>query len=126
MANPTKMRIEENVRLEGARIVALYAELGQVGAERIISRALEDISVHLDAVQAAISLGEPAMLDLALGEIAYLTNEVGMTHLCRVTNDLRTCLRRDDQTAQQAVLARLLRLGARSLAAMQDLQNTRG
>lgn len=120
------MRIEEPVRLDAERLVALYAELGQVGAERVIALAMEDIALHLVAVKQAAQDRRREAFDRGLEEIILLAGQVGMAALVRVARDLKICAARRDRISQEAVLARLLRIGNRSLTAVWDIADMRG
>ena len=126
MSELRKMRIEEPVRLDAERLVALYAELGQVGAERVIALAMEDIALHLVAVKQAAQENRREVFDRGLEEIILLAGQVGMAALVRVARDLKICAERRDRISQEAVLARLLRIGDRSLTAVWDIADMRG
>ncbi|PYF09722.1 hypothetical protein C8J30_10793 [Rhodobacter viridis] len=118
-----KLRMDEPVRLDPDRLVVLYAELGQLAAERLIAAAMEDLAVHLVAVQLAAKDQRVDLLDRASVEIARLSRQVGMMLLSRVALDLQACVRNDDRIGQAAVLARLVRLAERSLTAVWDYQD---
>lgn len=118
-----KLRMEEPVRLDPDRLVVLYAELGQFAAERLIAAAMEDLAVHLVAVQLAAQERRLDVLDHGAAEIARLARQVGMVLLARVAQDLRDCVARADAVAQAAVLARLVRLAETSLTAVWDYQD---
>ena len=118
-----KLRMDEPVRLDPDRLVVLYAELGQMAAERLIAAAMEDLAVHLVAVQLAAQDQRVEVLERASGEIARLARQVGMVVLARVAQDLSDCVTRCDVVAQAAVLARLVRLAERSLTAVWDYQD---
>lgn len=118
-----KLRMDEPVRLDPDRLVVLYAELGQLAAERLIAAAMEDLAVHLVAVQLAAKDQRVDLLERAAVEIARLSRQVGMTLLSCVALDLRACVQNDDRIGQAAVLARLVRLAERSLTAVWDYQD---
>ncbi|WP_444463012.1 hypothetical protein [Rhodobacter capsulatus] len=117
------LRMDEPVRLDPDRLVVLYAELGQFAAERLIAAAMEDLAVHLVAVQLAAREQRAELLDRGAAEIARLARQVGMDPVSRVAQDLRACVARDDRVGQAAVLARLVRLAERSLTAVWDYQD---
>ena len=64
--------------------------------------------------------------DRGLEEIILLAGQVGMVALVRVARDLKICAARRDRISQEAVLARLLRIGDRSLTAVGDIADMRG
>jgi hypothetical protein len=117
---------DEPVNLDPDRIVVLYAELGQVAAERVLSAAMEDLAVHLVAIQMAVLDRQEQVILRGLDELGRLARQVGMRVLSQVARDLADCVMREDTVAQAAVLARLVRIGDRSLTAVWDLQDMRG
>jgi len=117
---------DEPVNLDPDRIVVLYAELGQVAAERVLSAAMEDLAVHLVAIQMAVLDRQEQVILRGLDELGRLARQVGMRVLSQVARDLADCVTREDTVAQAAVLARLVRIGDRSLTAVWDLQDMRG
>jgi len=117
---------DEPVNLDSDRIVVLYAELGQVAAERVLSAAMEDLAVHLVAIQMAVLDRQEQVILRGLDELGRLARQVGMRVLSQVARDLADCVTRKDAVAQAAVLARLVRIGDRSLTAVWDLQDMRG
>jgi len=119
-------RVREPVRLDPDRLVVLYAELGDVAAERVICAAVEDLAVHLAAIEAAARSGQIEVMRRGAEALGLLARQVGMVQLMRVANDLCDCAARGDQVAQAAVLARLQRIGERSLTAVWDLADMRG
>lgn len=120
-----KLRMDEPVRLDPDRLVILYAELGQAAAERLIAAAMEDIAVQMLAVQMAAQERRAEVVTRGAAEMADLAGQVGMVLLAQVARDLAACAARRDRISQSAVLARLLRIGERSLTAVWDLQDMR-
>lgn len=126
MAQISTFSCDEPVNLDPDRIVVLYAELGQVAAERVLSAAMEDLAVHLVAIQMAVLDRQEQVILRGLDELGRLARQVGMRVLSQVARDLADCVTREDAVAQAAVLARLVRIGDRSLTAVWDLQDMRG
>lgn len=125
MSAVEKLRVDEPVRLDPDRLVVIYAELGEIGAERVIAETMEDLAVHLVGAQLAAQEGREDLLECALREMVQLSEQVGMVLLERVAQDLLACLARADRVAGAAVLARLVRIAERSLTAVWDLQDMR-
>lgn len=114
---------DEGVRLDGDRLVALYANLGAAGAEAVICRAMEDLATGLADLQAlAVACDLAAMLGRAQ-ILARIAKDLGMASLSFVADDVAQCAGRGDLPALAAVLARLVRIGDRSLTAVWDLQD---
>ncbi len=126
VAQIEQFRCDEPVRLDPDRIVVLYAELGQVAAERVISAAMEDLAVHMLAIQVALKEGQPEVFDQAAREMEHLARQVGLSLLARIARDLRGCVARADKVGQAAVLARLVRIADRSLTAVWDMADIGG
>ncbi|MDP3339479.1 hypothetical protein [Frigidibacter sp.] len=114
---------EEGVRLDGDRLVALYAELGEAGAEAVICRAMEDLATALTDLQRLAVARDLAPMPGRARALAQIAGDVGMDSLCRVALDAAECAGRGDVPALAAVLARLVRIGDRSLTAVWDLQD---
>lgn len=126
MAQISKFNRDETVRLDTDRLVVLYAELGQTGAERVIAAAMEDLAVQLVAVEAAMREARPEDLERAVEVLDPLARQVGLVALAKVAGDLLRCVREGDSVAQASVRARLTRLGERSLTAVWELADRRG
>lgn len=126
MALICKFKAEEPVGLDPDRLVVLYAQLGQSAAERVISAAVEDLAVHLAAIEAAVRADHRDVVARGVDELCQLARQVGMIQLVRVARDLADCTARGDTVAQEAVLARLRRTGERSLTAVWELSDMSG
>ena len=119
-----RMRHDERVGLERGRIVALFSELGPAGAERLISAAMEDLAVQMSRIEAAAFQGDLSLIVLA-EDLAQLACQIGLSMLAGVGRDVAGCAAAGDGVALAATLARLQRVGARSLMAVWDLQDLR-
>ena len=84
---------------------------------------MEELAVQISAAQVAASQGAVADLAPAVRALARLAAQVGMTSLSRVAEDVAQCAARGDLVGQSATLARLVRIGDRSLTAVWDLQD---
>lgn len=84
---------------------------------------MEELAVQISAAQVAASQGAVADLTPAVRTLARLAVQVGMTSLARVAGDVAQCAARGDLVGQSATLARLVRIGDRSLTAVWDLQD---
>lgn len=118
-----RLTYEEGVRLDPEALVALYGEMGEAEAEQAICRATEDLAAGLAEIQRFVALGEPGAVPPLARRLATLGAQVGMTSLSRVAADLALVAGRGDGPAATAVLARLVRIGDRSLTAIWDLQD---
>lgn len=117
------LRHEEGVRLNPVPLVALYSELGQSGAERVIARAMEELATRLSEMLKHADEGRSDLLIRAARLLSKVADQVGMATLARVAGDVVATAETDDFTAQAATLARLARIGERSLTAIWDLRD---
>lgn len=117
------MRHEEGVRVDPVRLAALYAELGQTGAERLVSAVMEEMAVLLSAIRTAEQNGEAETVPSIAAELAKMAEQVGMISLGRVAQDVGRCALASDGVALAATLGRLVRIGARSLTEVWDLRD---
>jgi len=114
---------EEPARLDRDRLQELYAELGEGAAENVICRALEEMAVRLAKVERAHRQGDASELRRNARSLAAISDPLGMTLLSRVAADVARCVEAGDPVALAATLARLLRLGERSLLAVWDIRD---
>lgn len=117
------LRHEEGVRLDPDRLVALYSELGESGAERVIFRAMEELAARLSEMLKHADDGRADRLIRSARLLAKVADQVGMATLARVASDVVASAETADGTAQAATLARLIRIGERSLTAIWDLRD---
>ena len=122
-AEVSALRHEEGVRLDPDRLGALYAELGHTAAETVVCRAMEELAIRISDMQAFHAQGDVAAVQRAGRLLAKVADQVGMTSLARVAADVCDCADRRDPAALGATLARLVRIGDRSLTAIWDLQD---
>lgn len=123
MAELARLRHDEGVRLDPDALSAIYAELGERGAEKLISRATEDLAGRLQDLRQSLAEGRAADIVRAARMLAQVGAQVGMTSVARVARDLIRATEAGDTTGQAAILARLERIGQRSLAAVWDLHD---
>jgi hypothetical protein len=114
------LRHEEGVRLDPDALVSLFAELGEAGAERVIRRAMEELAARLSELLKFADAGQRPGMVRSARLMAKVAGQVGLTTMARVASDLARVAEADDRNAQAAVLARLVRIGERSLAAVWD------
>ena len=112
----------EYVELEGERLGALAADLGEARAGRVLTRAMEEIGVRLARVQAAYQVGDGVRLKKHAQGLAAIAGQIGMRDLVRVARDMADLSERMDGAAQAAVMARLARVAEDSMLALWDVK----
>ena len=115
---------EEGVRLDGARLVGLVSRMGDGGAEGHLTHALDRMEQATARIEAHYADGDMPAIRREAGALATLATEIGMTSLARVAGDVETCAARGDTVAFAATSARLRRIAARSLGAMDILRGS--
>ncbi|WP_417524374.1 hypothetical protein [Marinovum sp.] len=112
----------EGVRLDQRRIEELYQRMGDVGAEDVVCRALEEIAVRMSYANKLHKRGDLAEMRKCLRSLAKIADQIGMIALSEVARDVCTCIDQNDAVAMAATLSRLARTGDGSLTAIWDLQ----
>jgi hypothetical protein len=113
----------EAVRLDPDRLGNLYAQLGEAGAEDILGRAMEELAVRLTCGERYFRQGRFDDLRKVARSVAAIADQIGMHMLARVARDVAICIDRLDDNGLAATLARLLRIGERSLTAVWDIRD---
>ena len=120
MGNLTVLAVQEPVRVDARRIEEIVGELGETAAYNIICVALEQLAQGLaDTRHAAVQGEMPALIGRA-EQLSRLAWQVGLPSLAAVAVDVTACAERRDATALAATLARLMRIGNRSLTEIWD------
>ena len=112
----------EPVRVDGARLEALCRTMGPVAADALLTRAVEELAVALAHADDLYGRGEGALLHRTMAEVAGMAEQVGLTAMARIAGNVQECIASRDETALVATLARLIRVGERSLTAVWDAQ----
>ncbi len=112
----------ERPRIDAGRIEALCEEIGPYATEDLVCRAMEDIALGLKQVHDGAARGTTAELRASLDALALTAEQIGLTTMARIARDVAQCIDDGDPVAEAATLARLVRSGERSLAALWDLQ----
>ena len=114
---------EEKVRLESDRLAELYVQLGETGAQDVVCRAMEELAVRLARIDEAYCAYRLAALRKGAKSLIGIAEQVGMQRLADVARDVCHCADEMDPVALGATMARLMRVGDRSLTAVWDLQD---
>ena len=116
----TLLRQTESVRVDGARLDDLVAQLGPSGAENVVCRALEEVAVRLSHAERCHREGRSDDMRRAVRSLIAISDQIGMHALARVAADVVACVDNDDRIATAATLARLLRVGEACLGELCD------
>jgi hypothetical protein len=105
----------DTLRFDPDPLARLYAEAGPDRAEDIVCRVLEEISYRLRGINAAHLGCEFDRLGREARGIAAVAKTIGLIDLAAAATHVHDCSKRVDATALGATVARLLRIGGRSL-----------
>lgn len=123
MAKLAKLDHDEPVRMDPDSLEALYTELGPVGAENVVCRAMEELAMRLSELPDLHRAGRWEELSRVARSMIAISRQVGLTGFARVAGDVANCAIQGDPIALGATLGRLERIGDRSLTAVWDIQD---
>ncbi|QBF29907.1 hypothetical protein CFI11_01565 [Thalassococcus sp. S3] len=119
----TTLMQSEAVRLDPDRLGALYRQLGEANAEDVVCRAVEELAVRMTHCERLWRQEEWSQLRKSARSLIAIAEQVGMPLLSRVAKDVTQSIDGGDRVATAATLARLMRVGERSVTAVWDLQD---
>ena len=123
VADVTILAQNEVVRVDAEKLEALYRQLGDISAEDILCRAMEELAIKLARIERLYRESRHAEMRKTARMIVAISEQIGMQLLSRVASDVTRCIDDGDETALAAVLARLIRTGERSLTEIWELQD---
>ncbi|MFK7867816.1 MAG: hypothetical protein AB8B58_01110 [Roseobacter sp.] len=123
MNHVLRIGLKETVQVDQDRLGALYAELGEAGAEDVVCRAMEELALRLSHCSRLHSADNLPDLRKCARSLIAIAEQIGMHVLARVAKDVISAVDTQDGVAIAATLARLLRIGEQSLTAIWDLQD---
>ncbi|QBY02013.1 hypothetical protein E2K80_15810 [Rhodophyticola sp. CCM32] len=122
----TVLRVEESARFNPDRLEQLCAELGEVQAESEVAEALATIGILLEEIEPLDGTSSDRALARPLSQLIAASDKIGMASLARVARDAELSRAKQDPVALAATLARLQRVGERSILAIWDLEDLSG
>jgi hypothetical protein len=126
-AGITELPLEEPARFNPGQLEQLCARMGEIRAEAEVAHALQRLSTLLAEVAMLRHVGGPRdALEEVLSALVRDAQLIGMATLARVGRHVLDCLDSGDATALAATLARLDRIGDRSIHAVWDLEDLSG
>jgi len=126
VANITTLIFDEQVRLDSDRLAELYVQLGEIGAQGVVCRAMEELTTRLVKINESYQSNKARELRKGAKGLIGIAEQIGMQRLAKVARDVCNCVDQNDPLALGATLARLQRIGDGSLTAVWDLQNLSG
>ena len=123
MERVTLLQLKEQVRVDADRLGQIYAQLGERSAEDTVCRAMEELAARLAHIEKLHRKSELVGLQKQVQALVPIAEQIGMPLLAHVAFDVEHAASCGDAVALAATLARLLRVGERSLYAVWDLQD---
>ncbi|MEM1272326.1 MAG: hypothetical protein AAGF88_00840 [Pseudomonadota bacterium] len=124
MNDPVRLEIDREVaRFDPERLEALCQEKGEAEAENEAAEALRIIGQLLRDIAPDRQNVSDRTMARQLSKLTAAADRIGMSTLARVADDVRHCLAVGDPVALSATLARLYRVGDRSIHAIFDLDD---
>lgn len=117
------MKLKERVSVDQDQLSGLYATLGDIAADDIVCRAMEELALRLAHCDRLFRNDDLVELRKSSRSLIAIADQIGMVKLSRVANDVTQCIDDGDMIATSATLARLMRIGESSLTAIWDLQD---
>ncbi|WP_170481270.1 hypothetical protein [Ruegeria arenilitoris] len=111
---------KESVRLDPDRLNVLYRQLGDANATDVLSRTIEELALRISNCEQHWRQRNWANLRKCVRSLVGISDQVGMTALARVAEDVSHTIDAGDAVATGATLRRLIRVGERSLTAVWD------
>lgn len=125
-AGVTLLPLGEPARFNPGQLEKLCDKLGELRAEAEVAFALERLSVRLGEIAMLSRNGQLDGLEGAMAALVGDAQLIGMATLADVGRHVLDCLDTGDRTALAATLARLERVGDRSIHAVWDLEDLSG
>ncbi len=115
----------ELIFVDPTRLLQLARERGVPRAELIASLALEEIAERLSSAEAAWRAGEISRLAKVSRSLVGLSDEIGLSTMASVAGEVSSNADARDPHALAALVARLVRVGEHSLAAVGEIGHLR-
>lgn len=118
-----QIRPTEQVAVDREQLGLLYTQLGEVGAEEVVCRAMEELALRMAQCDRLYRTRDRPGLRKSVQGLVAIADQIGMGVVSRVAQDVVTCIDHGEHIALAATLSRLLRVGERSLNAIWELQD---
>ena len=118
-----QIRPTEQVSVDQERLGLLYTQLGEVGAEDVVCRAMEELALRMAHCDRLYRPRDQAGLRKSVHTLIAIADQIGMGLVAQVAKDVIASIDQADDIAMAATLSRLLRIGERSLTAIWDMQD---
>lgn len=111
----TVLKFHEGACFDPDRLEELCVEIGEHRAEWELARGLEAMGLYLSTLNKLTVHAPNSDIATPIGKLIDTAEKIGMTTLARVACDVRNCLNSGGEAALAATLARLQRVGEKSI-----------
>jgi hypothetical protein len=123
MSKVVQIRLLEQIQLDQVRLGTLYAQLGETGADSVVSRAMEELAARLAQCDTLWRAGNRIQLRKQARSLIAIADQIGMHRLAEVASDVTANIDAEDEIAIASTLSRMLRIGERSLSAIWSMED---
>lgn len=123
MEKIVQLKPAEQIRVDAEQLSGLYSNLGEIAAEDIVCRAMEELALRLAHCDRLYRGDDLNGLRKSSKSLVAISEQIGMNKLARVALQVTDCIDAGDTVALSATFSRLLRIGEGSLTAIWDLQD---
>lgn len=113
---------DERVGLDPEQVEGLFGELGRIGAENVLCRALGQLVLRLEQADRSFERGDFDEMLKNVRRLGVIAEQIGLTSLSDGAATVLYTIDQGDRVATAATFARLLRIGRKSMAALWDLR----
>ena len=114
--------VKDAVEANKLSLHGLWNDIGDVGAEEVVCRAMEELAVRLSLIERLYRQDRHGEMRKSARSLTGIAEQIGMNTLSRVAGDVIICIDTCDEVAMAATLSRLLRIGEQSLTEIWDMQ----
>lgn len=122
MKQVSYLQPNEQAMLDYERMAMLYAQLGDAGADAVISRAMEELAVRLEHAERVFRQRKYPELRKCVTAMIAISDQIGLCTLGFVADAVVQCIDDNDANALAATVNRLVRTGATSLTEIWEQQ----
>ncbi len=123
MENIFTLEHKETVRLDPDRVNGLYRQLGEKNALDVLCRTVKELAVRLSNCERFWRQRDWTGLRKCSRSLVAIADQVGMTAVAGVADDVARNVDAGDAVATGATLSRLIRVGEKSLTVIWDQQD---
>ncbi len=123
MKHVTQIKPTESVSVDQERLAELYTELGEISAEDVVCRAMEELALRLTYCDRLHRTSAWPDLRKSAKSLIAIADQIGMSAVSSAAEHVIDCIDQNDAVALAATLGRMIRIGEESLTVIWDLED---